>query len=300
MGDHPSMACCMGLCFVAPKTDSKRFHLQRTDVSNHKPKSVTSHFLSTGGPSRHRGGDLQRRFRHHRQCELQGRETRTLMPGMGDGHDVDKMISKSPHLVKVEAATWKIANCQGITFTASKWSSLWQALWQRTHRRLCETLRSPQVGVQLGWRRRCPFWVFENIQISNRNYDYDEPCGFLLNLFQGYGESHQPMDHPSATPPGTSSIQERWGPGPKEGGRLRCGKKTSKTPPFCTKKQISNPRCITFIAYCTKSMWIFVATVVSLRILQLILTVIKHQTVQTVCTSPGKICFFPRVVGWPF
>ena len=42
MGDHPSMACCMGLCFVVPKTDSKRFHLQRTDVSNHKPKSVTS------------------------------------------------------------------------------------------------------------------------------------------------------------------------------------------------------------------------------------------------------------------
>ena len=34
------------------------------------------------------------------------------MPGMGDGHEVDKMISKSPHLVKVEAATW-ISDCQG-------------------------------------------------------------------------------------------------------------------------------------------------------------------------------------------
>lgn len=105
--------------------------------------------------------DIIERGRH------QGRETRTWMPGMGDGHDADKMISKSTHLVKVEAATW-ISNCQGIACTASKCYSLWQALWQRTHRPLCGTLRSPRVGVQLGWRRRCPFWILENIQISDR------------------------------------------------------------------------------------------------------------------------------------
>ena len=96
MGDRPSMACCMGLCFVAPKTDSKRFHLQRTDVSNHKPKSVTSPTCCPPGV-------------------LRGIEVVTFN-GVSDiideadfkVDDVDKMISKSPHLVKVEAATWKM------------------------------------------------------------------------------------------------------------------------------------------------------------------------------------------------